>query len=167
MLYYGIGFLMAAIFYLLREFRSGYEFVAIGIISLIYSFALKNMKIVISSPIYVFLLPILLFFGCAWLIMKFIFLNRSFRQARLLMFTLLNSAAFGLAFYVQYLLLGQEVPAGFFQARFMSGLMLFIFLGFGLTIAEYLILKIEVKAKRHSSSLDLDAADQDDDEKDL
>lgn len=143
LIYYSLTFVIAVMFFLLRQGYKGFEFIALGLMALVYSISMQKMTPVVHRPIYIYFLPLLAFFIMLRFILKYIFLNKSFRSARLLLFSLLSAAAFTITFWLQYVLLRQMTEANFLQARFISGLMLFIFLGFGLSLAEFFIIKIE------------------------
>jgi hypothetical protein len=142
-IYYGLTLVVALMFFLMRQGYKGYEMIATGIISLLYSLALQRMTPTVFRPIYLYIVPLLLFFFAMWLILKYIFLNKPMRQFRLLIFSILGAAGFTLAFKIQFLLLKQQTDSAFLQARFLSGLMLLIFMGFGLSLAEIIIIKLE------------------------
>lgn len=142
-MYYGLSFVLILMYFLMRQRFTGYEFVAYGLMSLAYSLTLKKHTPMVQNPLLAYMLPMLLFFTLSWVIMKYVFLNPKLRQIRLLIFAVLNAAAFSLAFYVQFLLLRQITAPDFLQTRFMSGIMLFIFLGFGFTVADFIMCRME------------------------
>jgi len=142
-IYYALTLVIALMFFLMRQGYKGYEIVAFSLLTLVYSLSLKRMTPGVFRPIHIYIIPLLVFFFIVWLILKFIFLNKSIRVARLILFSILSSAAFALAFWIQYLLLSQQTADTFLQSRFLSGLMLFIFMGFGLSMAEFIIIKLE------------------------
>ncbi len=148
--YYALTLVIALMFFFMRHGFKLYEVIAIGAMSVVYSLSLKRMTPGIFRPIYLFLVPILIFFLLAWLVMKYIFLNQHVRSIRLILFALLNSVAFTFAFWLQYIMIGYNVDNAFLQSRFVSGLMLFIFIGFGLSVAEFIIIKSLEKAKLNS-----------------
>lgn len=147
--YYALTFVIALMFFLMRQGYKLYEFIAIGAISMIYSLSLKKMTPLVTRHLYLFFVPLLAFFLIAWLVMKYVFLNKHIRSMRLLLFALLNSAAFTFAFWLQYILLRLRTDNMFLQSRFVSGLMLFIFMGFGLSMAEFIIIKTIEKTNRY------------------
>lgn len=144
-IYYALTVVIALMFFLMRHGYQWYEFIAMGVMSLVYSLSLKKLTAHVFRPIYLYLIPLLVFFGIVWLIMKYIFLNKHMRQVRLILFAILCSAAFTLAFWLQYIMLRQQMADAFLQSRFVSGLMLFIFMGVGLSQAELLIVRLERK----------------------
>lgn len=146
-IYYGLTFVIALMFFLMRQGYKTFEFIALGVLSLIYSISMQKLTPNVFRPIYLYFVPLLVFFLLMWLILKFIFLNKHLRQIRLLLFALAGSGAFTLAFKIQFILLRQLTSDTFIQSRFFSGLMLFICIGFGLSLAEFAILKMEVKSK--------------------
>ncbi len=146
-IYYGLTLVIALMFFLMRQNYKWYEFIAMGVMSLIFSISMQKMTPNVFRPIVLYLVPLLVLFLIMWTILKYIFLNKSFRQFRLLVFSLLGAAGFTLAFKIQFMLLKQLTDSTFMQSRFLSGLMLFIFMGFGLSVAEFLIIKLEEKDK--------------------
>ncbi len=143
LIYYSLTFVVAVMYFLLRQGYKGYEFIALGLMALVYSLSMQKLTPEIHRPIYIYFLPLLAFFLMMRFILRYIFLNKAFRSARLLLFSLLSAAAFTITFWLQYVLLRQMTEANFLQARFISGLMLFIFMGFGLSLAEFITIKIK------------------------
>jgi hypothetical protein len=146
-IYYALTLVIALMFFLMRQGYKWYEFITIGVLSVVYSLSLKGLTPQVFRPIYIYLVPLLVFFGVSWLIMKYIFLNKHLRQARLILFAILCSAAFTFAFWLQYIMLRQQMADSFIQSRFVSGLMLFIFMGVGLSQADFFIIRLEQKPK--------------------
>jgi hypothetical protein len=144
-IYYALTLVIALMFFLMRQGWKSYEFIAMGVMSLVYALSLQKLTPQIHRLLYLYFIPLLVFFLLMWLILKLIFLNKHVRGVRLLLFALLGSAAFTLTFRLQYVLLHQHVAGDFMQSRFMSGLMLFIFMGFGLSLADFMIMKMEHK----------------------
>jgi hypothetical protein len=144
-IYYALTLVIALMYFLMRQKFRWYDVVAFCSISLVYSLSLQKMTPGVFRPLYLYFLPLIVFFVIVWLVLKFVFLNRQMRTLRLLIFSLVAAAAFTLAFWLQYTML--KLPAGndFLQSRFVSGLMLFIFVGFGLSVAENTIVRLEVK----------------------
>jgi len=167
-IYYGLTLVVALMFFLMRQGYKWYEMIAMGVMSLIYSISMQKMTPTVFRPIYLYIVPLLLFFFAMWLILKYIFLNKKIRQARLIIFSVLGAAGFSLAFKVQFLLLRQQTDSSFLQSRFMSGLMLLIFIGFGLSLAEYIIIKLEDSGKAITPIryVPKDKTDTDDDDED-
>jgi len=146
-IYYALTLVVALMFFLMRQQYKWYEIIALGVMSMVYSLSLKQMTPGVFRPIYVYIIPLLIFFLIVWAIMKYIFLNQKFRSFRLLLFAMLCSGAFTLAFWVQYTLIKLQMDSTFLQAKFFNGLMLFIFMGFGFTLAEFIIVKLESTKK--------------------
>jgi hypothetical protein len=148
-IYYALTFVIALMFFLMRQKYRWYEVIAFSSMSMVYSLSLKAMTPGIIRPVYTYFIPLMVFFIIIWVVLKFIFLNRSLRVMRLLLFSLFCSAAFSLAFWLQYIMLKLPIDSTFLQSRFISGLMLFIFIGFGLSLAEY----IQARKERKSAGL--------------
>ncbi len=166
-IYYSLTLVLALMFYFMREGLRGYEFAVYGSLSLVYSLSLSRITAIVGRPFFIYLIPMLLFFSLMWLVLKFIFLNRNFRSFRLLLFALLAAGAFSAAFIVQNLLLGALVTMQFVHSKFLSGLMLFIFMGFGFSLADYVVLKAEIKSigREEEASDGRDKSDKQDDER--
>jgi hypothetical protein len=145
--YYGLTLVVALMFFLMRQGYKWTEFIAIAVMSVVFSISMQKMSQVLIVPIYIYIIPILVFFLLMWLVLKFVFLNKHMRQLRLLIFSIFGSGAFTLAFKLLYMLLHQPTNGAFVQSRFMSGLMLFICMGFGLSLAELMILKLEDRTR--------------------
>jgi len=142
-IYYALTFVISLMYFLMKQQYRMYEFVALGVMSLIYSLSLKRMTAFVFRPIHLYLVPLLVFFLLIWAILKYIFINQYLRHARLILFTLTSSAAFTFAFWLQYTMVGLKMEESFFQNRFFSGIMLFVFVGFGLSVTEFFISRIE------------------------
>jgi hypothetical protein len=144
-IYYALTLVIALMFFLMKQGYKGYEFIALGVLSLVYSISLQKLTPQVQRLLILYFVPLLVFFLLMWLILKFIFLNKAVRSTRLLLFALLSSAAFTIAFWLQMQMLKQLPTAEFLQGRFFSGLMLFIFMGFGLSIADFMMYKLDMK----------------------
>ncbi len=164
-IYYALTLVVALMFFLMRQKYRWYEVIAFSALSMVYSLSLKRMTPGIYRAIYMYFTPLMVLFILIWLILKYIFLNKSTRSMRLLLFSLLSSAAFTLAFWLQFTLLKLPTDGTFLQARFFSGLMLFIFMGFGLSLAEFIIIRLEAGADR-SQPVKLSRKDNPDSEED-
>ncbi len=162
-IYYGLAFVIALMFFLMREGYAGYEFIALGAVSLAFALSLQRTVPAAHRPLYAYLAPLLLFFLLMWPILKLIFLNPLVRAFRLVIFALFSAAAFSIAFWLMFLLLKLPVEPGFIQTKFFSGLLLFIFLGVGLSIAE-LVMRKMVKSEKLKTSPDIEYHPAGDDE---
>jgi hypothetical protein len=160
-IYYALTLVIAMMFFLMRQKYKWYEIIAFSSLSLVYSLSLQRMTPGIHRPVYLYFIPLILLFILIWLILKYIFLNKRIRSMRLLLFSLLSSAAFTMAFGLQYAMLKQPVDSAFLQSRFFSGLMLFIFIGFGLSLAEFIIIRLENKPSGSQSSSSTTAQEND------
>lgn len=144
-IYYALTLVIALMFFLMQQGYKGYEVVAFGLLTLVYSLSLKRMTPGVFRPIHVYMVPLLVFFFVAWLVLKYIFFNRKVHAVRLILFSVLNSGAFTLAFWIQHKLLSLPTDGAFMQSRFVSGLMLFIAMGLGLSIAQNIIVRLDYK----------------------
>ena len=152
-IYYALTLVVALMFFVMRQGYKGYEFLTMGVISLVYSFSLQKLIPVSYRHLYLYFVPLIVFFGLMWPILKYFFLNPKIRATRLLIFSLLSALAFTVAFWLQFIMLGQVTDKVFLQSRFLSGLMLFIFMGFGLSIADFMIYKMEEKSRITSTDI--------------
>ncbi|MFB3844688.1 MAG: hypothetical protein ACE14O_02925 [Candidatus Cloacimonadaceae bacterium] len=147
-IYYALTCVVALMYFFMRMKYTGYEFIALTVMSLIYSLSLQKLTPAIHRLLILYFLPLIVIFLLLWLILRFIIFNRSMRAIRLLLFALLGSGVFTLTFSLQMLLLHQQVTEEFLQGRFFSGLLLFVFMGFGLSLADDVILKLDEKQEQ-------------------
>ncbi len=166
-IYYALTLVIALMFFLMLQGYKGYEIVAFGLLTLVYSLSLKRMTPGVFRPIHIYMIPLLAFFFIAWLVLKYIFFNRRVHAMRLILFSVLNSIAFTLAFWIQHRFLKLPTDGAFLQSRFVSGLMLFIAMGLGLSIAQNIIVRLEYKFANKQkedivSKIDSDNADDED-----
>lgn len=141
-IYYTLTLVIGLMYFLLKLNFRLYELISSGILSIVFALSMSKMVPGVYRPIYIFLIPLVMLFVSEWIILKFIFLNARFRAIRLLLFSILSAIALTIAFRVQFFMLQYPISSDFFQARFLSGIMLFIFLGFGLSMSEFIISKI-------------------------
>ncbi|MFO7660841.1 MAG: hypothetical protein R6V77_08005 [Candidatus Cloacimonadaceae bacterium] len=144
-IYYALTLAIALMFFLMQQGYKGYEIIAFGLLTLVYSLSLKRMTPGVFRPIHIYMIPLLVFFFVAWLVLKFIFFNRKVHAMRLILFSVLNSVAFTLAFWIQHQFLKLPTDGAFLQSRFVSGLMLFIAMGLGLSIAQNIMVRLDYK----------------------
>jgi len=141
-MYYGITVLLALLYFTLRQGMKHLDWALILAGFIIYSIALNRLEGYSSHSVFVFVLPLVVFFIGMRYILCYVFLWPALRQIRLLSFSLIAAILFSLVFRLQFFLLKQQVESNFWQNRFLNGLMLFICLGFGLSLADYFILKL-------------------------
>lgn len=168
-IYYALTLVIALMFFLLHQGYKGYEIVAFGLLTLVYSLSLKRMTPGVFRPIHIYMIPLLVFFFISWLVLKFIFFNRSVRMMRLILFSVLNATAFTLAFWIQHKFLHLPTDGVFLQSKFLSGLMLFIAMALGLSVAENIIIRLEYKfANKQKEDIisEIDADSSADEDKD-
>lgn len=84
------------------------------------------------------------FAGCLWLILRFTFFFKRILRMRTVAFSIAAALLFTGYMKVLYALLGQALPSG----TFINALFLFIFIGFGLSLADIIIIRQEVKLLR-------------------
>jgi hypothetical protein len=145
-IYYALTLVIALMLFLMRQRYKWTEIIAFLSLSLVFSLSMQKMTPGVFRPLYLYFIPLLIFFGISWLVLKYIFLNRRVRVMRLLIFSLAEAAAFAAAFELQYVMLKLPADSVFLQAKFVSGLMLFIFMGVGLAQAEYILARMERKS---------------------
>lgn len=144
MVYYGITVVLSLMYILMKQSNKGYELILIAVISLVFGVLMQRIPHSVHRALYAFTIPILVFFGFAWLVLKYVFFNPPLRQVRLLLFTLLCACGYSVSMWLQYLLSKALIEPGFLQSRFISGVMLFVFLGLGFTMMELFMSRLEV-----------------------
>jgi hypothetical protein len=155
-IYYSLTLVITLMFFLMKQKYRWYEVIAFLSLSMVYAISLKQLTPGVDRPLYLYFIPLVLMFALIWLILKYIFLNIRMRSMRLILFSLLSSAAFSLAFLLQYIMLKLPMDGIFMQSRFFSGLMLFIFMGFGLSMAELSMIKLDLKLKGKTPEINND-----------
>jgi hypothetical protein len=79
------------------------------------------------------------------LIVRYIFYIKSVFRIRTILLGVTGALLFSAYLAAIYSLLTIELPPGFWNASFMYGLILYVFMGFGMSLADLVILQLEVK----------------------
>ncbi len=161
-IYFGCSLLLGILSLLYRYLRTPYYWLVPLVLSIVYSIFISRNTVyqigMTKAFIPIFLLSIVLS-----LITCLVFFNSRFMQFRTMVFGILS--AISMAAYFRLVLILMNVPAepGFWMNRFVSSLFLFIFVGFGMSFADLIVVKAELK---RMPSLSDDADDEDETEVD-
>lgn len=94
-------------------------------------------------------------------IVTLLFFNRRILRLRMLVTSLVAGAALTLYFRAIYMVTGQALEEGFWSQRFVSSVIVMILITFGMSVADLIIIRGEVKALRNLP--DNEEEDEDDD----
>lgn len=78
------------------------------------------------------------------LIVKFVFYIKTIFRFRTILFGFAGAAIFSVYLAFLYQLLTIQLPEGFWNATFMYGLVTYVFIGFGMSMADLIILRLDV-----------------------
>lgn len=135
------------------------------VIPLIYSVLIRSLTGETASVFKLFL-PMLTFSLPVLGALIYVFYNRIFLRFRTFVFALVSAMLLAVYFRLQYLAMEIGVPQGFWVNRFVSSLLLFIFVALGLSVADMFITGKEMRKlreERRQKILNDEIEDEDDD----
>ncbi|MDD2331621.1 MAG: hypothetical protein PHI68_03090 [Candidatus Cloacimonetes bacterium] len=92
-----------------------------------------------------YLVPMFVLNGFSWLLLRYVFFNTYLLRFRTLVMGLSLALVLTISYRVLYLLLGKAVETGFWLSYYTLFLYLSIFICFGLSFADLLVIKIYIK----------------------
>ena len=95
------------------------------------------------------------------LIIKFVFYIKTIFRFRTILFGVAGAAIFSVYLAFLYQLLTVQLPQGFWNATFMYGLISYVFIGFGMSMADLIILRLDVAELQNQGSQDQDTEEDD------
>ncbi|HOH47256.1 MAG TPA: hypothetical protein PLX59_05400 [Candidatus Cloacimonadota bacterium] len=111
-------------------------------------------------------IPLLFMTGSSYLILRYVFYNKAFLRFRTILSSLSGALVMSVYFRLQYLLMNVSVEPGFWMNRFVSSLLLFIFITLGMSLADMFIVNKELREAnyiRRQKILSDEIDDEDDD----
>lgn len=95
-----------------------------------------------------FFLPNLVLAILLTLIVRYVFFNPAMLRIRLIVTSALSALSLALYYRVLHLITGTPFPASDWQAKGVNGLIVFVFITFGLSVADLVIVNMEIKKLR-------------------
>jgi hypothetical protein len=127
-----------------RYLQSAWQYYAALILAIVFSaFSLIAAKAPIS--IFSLLLPNLLYAVLSIYLIRFVFYSKSFFRLRTLLMGVCGGIMLSLYLAGLYAMMGIELVEGFWNASFIYGLIIYVFIAFSMSIADLLILQSEVR----------------------
>ena len=150
-----LGFLMGFASLSLHYIKSKWLWLSILTLPLL-CYAIKAPEFGKHFHLFEFLIPTYLFTFFSVLIVKHVFYNAFIFRFRTILLGI--SGAIGLSIYLSHMhmLMGFLPEPGFWSKYFLQSLYIFIFIGFGLSMADMIIIRKEVKELRNVKSKDLE-----------
>lgn len=111
-----------------------------------------------NAPISIFslLLPNLLYAVITIYLIRFVYYSKSFFRLRTLLMGIFGGSMISLYLAGLYAMMGIELIDGFWNASFIFGLIAYVFIAFSMSIADLLILQLEVRELKKEDSPDND-----------
>lgn len=146
--------LLTGVLALLQHYLNSFWQVPVAIFMAIIYSALSMLSIDAPISIFALILPNTVYALLSLLIVRFIFYNRSIFRLRTLIMGILGGIMFSLYLAAIYTLLRVELSSGFWNASFVYGLIIYVFIAFSMSIADLVILQLEVKELQQQNSED-------------
>lgn len=86
------------------------------------------------------------------LALRYVFYIKFLFRIRTILFGVVGAILFSIYLAALYTLLTIELPSGFWNASFLYGLILYVFIGFAMSLADLVILQMEIKKLKHEDS---------------
>ncbi|MCB5279153.1 MAG: hypothetical protein M0Q19_05990 [Candidatus Cloacimonetes bacterium] len=146
--------LLTGVLALLQHYLNSFWQVPVAIFMAIIYSALSMLSIDAPISIFALILPNTVYALLSLLIVRFIFYNRSIFRLRTLIMGILGGIMFSLYLAAIFTLLRVELGSGFWNASFVYGLIIYVFIAFSMSIADLVILQLEVKELQQQNSED-------------
>lgn len=146
--------LLTGVLALLQHYLNSFWQVPVAIFMAIIYSALSMLSIDAPISIFALILPNTVYALLSLLIVRFIFYNRSIFRLRTLIMGILGGIMFSLYLAAIFTLLRVELSSGFWNASFVYGLIIYVFIAFSMSIADLVILQLEVKELQQQNSED-------------
>lgn len=145
--YIGCSLLMGLIALLYRYIKTSLYFLATVLLSLVYAVYLSRNTVypigLIKGFTGIFAVSVALTF-----IVTHVFFNHRLMHFRTALLGILSALALTAFFRYIFFVLKAEIEAGFWINRFVSSLFLFMFIGFGLSMADLIAIKADIKRSK-------------------
>ncbi|MDD4688022.1 MAG: hypothetical protein PHH38_08090 [Candidatus Cloacimonetes bacterium] len=146
--------LLTGVLALLQHYLNSFWQVPVAIFMAIIYSALSMLSIDAPISIFALILPNTVYALLSLLMVRFIFYNRSIFRLRTLIMGILGGIMFSLYLAAIFTLLRVELSSGFWNASFVYGLIIYVFIAFSMSIADLVILQLEVKELQQQNSED-------------
>jgi len=139
----GLGFFLGLMTLLIRYLRFRQSYLVAIFIAVLFAI-LSSARM--SAPISIFPLILLnlVYALVSMAMIHYIFYIKSLFRIRTLLFGIAGAIAFSLYLYAIYAMLSIPIPEDFWNPVLMYGLFLYVFMGFGMAMADLLLLRMEV-----------------------
>jgi len=161
-LYLGISLLCGALAFGHRCLSIVFRWAIALFLPLIFSFQVLPQLGKTTSLSIIFILNLAFALGL-WLILKFVFFSRNLIKVRTVVFALLAALLLTLYFRLLFLVLGMPFATAMWSGYYWNSLFLFIFVGFGLSLADIVIIRKEV-SENHPTEQPEEAEDDEQDD---
>ncbi len=148
-----LALICGAVALLYHYLNSPLAWVAVILLALAFAILFQNT---IGLPLTTFFLINLALGVLLALLVKFIFFHRALIRWRMILTSLLGAGAIALYYRGLHWLTKTEFPSGFWSGFYVNGLLLFVFIAFGLSLADLIIQRSDITALQASRTLDED-----------
>jgi len=148
--YLGCSLLMALISLTYKHLELSYYWLSTLILSLLYAIYIDRNTIHGLSMVRAFIPLIVLGIGLTLIVVK-IFYNNRLAKFRTLLLGLCSAILLTIFYAYLFYSMKVQIDSSFWLSRFVDNLILFVFIGFGMSLADLIVRKIE--AKRDASSV--------------
>ncbi|MDZ4121913.1 MAG: hypothetical protein U1C33_05800 [Candidatus Cloacimonadaceae bacterium] len=148
-IYFGSSLLVGVVALLYRYLQTSYYWLGTLVLAVLYSLFISRNTVYGFSLFQIFL-PVLVFSVLLSAVVVFVFYNRKIMHLRTMLTGILSALILTSFFRALFFIAKQPVEPGFWMNRFVSGLILFVLISFGLSIADTIIVKDEIKKLRES-----------------
>lgn len=152
----GVALLTGLMALFVRYLGGQWHYLIAIVLSLIYaaiSLKLMNAPISIMSLFLVNLVNAVL----TIMLVRSVFYIKTLFRFRTIFFGLLGAMIFSTYLAFLYKTLTIELPVGFWGASFMHGLILYVFIGFGMSMADLIILRLDVAQLKNKGTMEDDS----------
>ncbi len=152
----GAGLLTGLMALFIRYLGGQWHYLIAIVISLIYAALSLRMM---NAPISIIPLFLINLVNCVLtiLLVRSVFYIKALFRFRTIFFGLAGALIFSSYIAFLYQTLTIRLPEGFWNASFMYGLILYVFIGFGLSMADLIILRLDVAELKKQGTMEDDS----------
>lgn len=152
---FGAALLTGLMALFIRYLGGQWHYLIAVLISLIYAILSLNLMHAPISLMPLFLIN-LAYSVLTILIVNYVFYIKTLFRFRTIIFGLVGGLIFSAYLAFLYRLLTVELPEGFWNTSFMYGLILYVFIGFGISMADLIILRMDVAQLKNKGTMEDD-----------
>lgn len=149
----GVSIILSLLALFYHYWESPFYWLVIVVIPIIYA-VLASLVLSSKSSLIVQVIPNLILAIGNLALLKYVFYDKTMFRMRTILISIGGAILLSVYLAMVYILQGMKLPEGFWSSTMISSLFIYVFIGFGLSFADLIVIRGDVKELRQDGESD-------------